>query len=326
MLHVVNSAVVKSAADSFDPYRRIAPWISGFEEPLRQAMNDASALVTAADTAQWNAALLAGLGDARRRASVARWRQGAAAWQRWADRVRGLQSQLAIDARAERLLAWLAFADFSYQAFPQTVDFTAADLPAGASFEGAQFLCDAWFSGARFGAGANYHGARFCRDACFEQCWFGGPADFQEALFAGSVRATAAVALCGISACKANFGRDLWMRSCQFFGPVEFMQARIAGEAGFGKCTFARDVDFSKVEFCDNASFEESIFAGEALFEQASFGRHARFERSHFTTQPRFKAARFFRTCHFDDAMIPIIDHNDFGLNRSKVVIETGSL
>jgi hypothetical protein len=222
MLHIV-----KSTTDNFDPYRAIAPWIDGFEEPLRHAMNDAAALVTAADTAEWNGVLVPGLGAARRQASVARWRQGATAWRRWVGEVRGLRSKLAIDARAERLLAWLAFADFSYQAFPQAENFNGVEFPAGASFESAQFLDDAWFSGARFGGRANFRGARFCRDAFFEQSWFEGQADFQEAMFAGSVRLTAAVALAGIAARKAHFGSDLWMRSSQFFGPVAFAQARI---------------------------------------------------------------------------------------------------
>ncbi len=140
-------------------------------------MDQQEALTTPADAAEWNAELVPGLGAARRRATLVRWRQGIGAWRRWADRVYALQSQIA-DTREKQLLAWLTFADFSKQAFVQAADFTALDFPSGASFENAQFLGDAWFCAASFGAGANFRRAVFTRDVLFEHGWFGGGRPF----------------------------------------------------------------------------------------------------------------------------------------------------
>jgi uncharacterized protein YjbI with pentapeptide repeats len=302
MLHVV-----KAGTDRFDLYRGIAPWISGFEMPLRYVVNDAAVLTTPAEAPEWHAVLVPGLGVARRRAAIERWRQGPAVWQRWADEVRALRAEIAIDARAERFLAWLTFADFSYQVFPQTVDFSGADLPAGASFAAAQFLCDAWFCGGRFGAGVDFRGAQFASDVFFEDCWFEGRIDFEDATFSGSAQFSSSRMLRSFSARKARFRADAWLRACQFFGPVDFAKARIAGEAGLGNCYFAQDVDFSEADFADNVGFEDSVFASQALFEHAAFGRHARFGRARFEQSPCFRAARFFGACHFDDTTIPIL-------------------
>lgn len=302
MLHVV-----KAETDRFDLYRGIAPWLREFEMPLRHAMKEAAVLAPPADAPEWHAVLVPGLGGARRRAAIERWRRGPAVWQRWADEVRVLRAEIAIDARAERFVAWLTFADFSYQVFPQTVDFRGADLPAGASFAAAQFLSDAWFSGSRFGAGADFRGAQFASDVFFEDCWFEGRIDFEDATFSGSAQFSSSRMLRGLSVRKARFRADVWLRACQFFGPVNFAEVQVAGEAGFGNCYFAQDVDFSEADFADNVDFEDSLFANQALFEHAAFGRHARFGRARFEQSPRFRAARFFGICHFDDAMIPVM-------------------
>ena len=307
MFHILSTNAAGRAAATVARLRDIAPWIAGFEKPLRDAIAATAALTDAAQPEALCAEIVEGLGEARRLASLQRWREGPAEWRRWAESVHRLQSQLAIDTRAERLLAWLAFADFSHQAFPQMVDFCALEFPAGASFAGAQFLADVWFSRARFGGPADFRGVRFCRDAFFEQAWFKAQADFCNAIFFGSARLSACIALSGISAERSEFGGDLWIRASQFFGPVNFVQSRISGEAGFGACSF-HDVDFSRAEFLDNAGFEELHFSGAANFEHTVFGRNARFERSHFAMRPRFKAARFFRAGHFDDAMIPVMD------------------
>ncbi len=111
------------------------------------------------------------------RESVERLRQGAAAWRHWADGVRGPQSQIAIDTRAERLLAWLALADFSCQAFPRAVDFSAADLPAVASFAGA-----AVFEHASFGRHAQFEHARFAATLRFKAARFFGTCHFDDAM------------------------------------------------------------------------------------------------------------------------------------------------
>lgn len=308
------------------PYRVVAPWIAGFEAPLRQMLADAKdayfshARDVHADEVNAKGAALkdararvasdadplaADLVAARRQASFQRWRQGPADWRRWAQEVRRLESELALDAAGKRLLAWLAFADFSHQAFARGADFVGVDFPAGVSFAGAHFMADAWFSGARFSGGADFRGTRFGGDSFFEQCWFKAQTHFDKSAFAGSARFSAVITLAGFSACQAQFARDLWMRASQLFGPLDFARSRIMGEAGFGSCNF-HDVDFTEVEFCDNAGFEDSVFAGDAVFEHACFGRNARFERAQFAVQPRFKAARFFHACHFDDAMIPL--------------------
>ncbi len=291
---------LKSAVQSLSPYRTVAPWIAGFEEPLRRLLDtpgtdDAGAGTAAAD-----------LAAARRQASFQRWQQGSEAWRHWVQDVRRLQSELALDPDARRILAWLSFTDFSHQAFVRTAEFVGVEFPAGVSFAGAQFSADAWFSGSRFNGPADFRGARFARDSFFEQSWFKAQAHFDKTIFAGSARFSAVIALAGFFACKTQFESDLWMRSSQLFGPLNFAQSLVAGEAGFGNCNF-QDVDFSHGEFYDNAGFEDSIFAGDANFEHAGFSRNARFERTQFARQPRFKAARFFRACHFDDAMIPLI-------------------
>lgn len=286
----------------WDALRLVAPWICGVQTQLRQALSEAAP----ADAQALNAVLMPMLGEARRRASVARWGQGPAAWRHWADRVRSLHIQFDGDVRAGQLLDWLASADFSDQVFTGVADFDGFDIPAAASFERAQFLRDAWFSGARFTGPARFRGARFCEDALFEQCCFKAEADFGDSTFVGSVRLSASVFVGGMLAQRGQFGADLWMRSSQFFGPLDFSKARITGEAGLGSCCF-QATSFAEVEFCDNAGFEDSIFAGAASFEHASFAANARFERARFAVQPKFKATRFYRTCRFDDAMIPVL-------------------
>jgi uncharacterized protein YjbI with pentapeptide repeats len=300
MLHL---RPLKSAVQSLSPYRTVAPWIAGFEDPLRLL---SYAPGGADEAGAWAGSVVADLVAARRQATFQRWQQGLEDWRLWVHEVRHLQSELALDPHGRRLLAWLTFADFSHQAFVRTAEFVGVEFPGGVSFAGAEFFADAWFSGSRFNGRADFSGARFARDAFFEQSWLKAEARFDRAVFAGSARFSAVIALSGFFACKTQFENDLWMRSSQMFGPLTFAESQMNGEAGFGNCNF-QDVDFSNTDFYDNAGFEDSVFAGNANFEHACFSRNARFERTQFALQPRFKAARFFRACHFDDAMIPLI-------------------
>jgi uncharacterized protein YjbI with pentapeptide repeats len=294
---------LKSAVQSLSPYRAVAPWIAGFEEPLQFLLDKAG---DADDAGVWAGTAAANLVAARRQASFQRWQQGPEEWRHWVREVRSLQSELALDPSGRRLLAWLTFADFCHQAFVRPAEFVGVEFPAGVSFAGAQFCADAWFSGSRFNGRADFSGTRFAQDCFFEQSWFKAQAHFDKAAFAGSARFSAVIALSGFFACKTQFESDLWMRSSQLFGPLNFAQSQMMGEAGFGNCNF-QDVDFSQTDFYDNAGFEDSVFVGDANFEHACFSRNARFERTQFATQPRFKAARFFHACHFDDAMVPLI-------------------
>src|SRR5579872_6171186 len=80
MLHVIKSA------DRFDPYRAAAPWICGFEEQLGAATR------LRPQEGAWST-LIPGLAAARRRATLARWRNGPLAWRKWADTVQALQAE-----------------------------------------------------------------------------------------------------------------------------------------------------------------------------------------------------------------------------------------
>jgi hypothetical protein len=296
MLHVI-----KSPARAFDMIVDAEPWAIPYREALRGRLADPSG--PPADEPDTPA--IEGFEAARRRASIARWEAGADTWRRWTQRIGALRARFQAEAGAERLLAWLGFADFSDHSFADAVDFGTLQFPAAVSFARASFAGDAWFADVRFRGRADFGGAHFLRRASFENSRFEDDADFRDVAFAQEARFTAVHACQGMTFRNAKFSGDAWFRYSQFLGPLDLSQARIGGEAGFGNCLYAGDVDISAAEFRDNAGFEQSIFSGKVSFARASFGGRARFTKSSFQKQPLFAGARFLGTSHFDETSMP---------------------
>lgn len=257
MLHVF-----KDAAHVVDVIGSAVPWILPYREPLRHLLADRSCFGASADGEPCSA--IHGLQAARRAATLTCWGAGPEAWRQWSAAIVALRARFHRDPGADRLLSWLAYADFSDHSFVQSVDFGTLELPGGGSFARTTFAGDAWFSDVNFCGRVDFCGTRFLSAASFENSRFAGGADFRDVVFLQSARFTSSSAHRDMTFRDAEFCKDAWFRYSQFFGPLDFPKARIGGEAGFGNCLYAQDVDFSHVEFRDNAGFEQSTF-GQGL-------------------------------------------------------------
>jgi predicted O-methyltransferase YrrM len=275
------------------------PWAGPYREDLRCLLLGPSHGLGAA------CGLPAAFEAARHRATIARWNAGANAWRRWTENIGALRARFERQAGAERLFAWLGFADFSDHCFPDCVDLGTLELPLGASFARAKFADDAWFANVKFRGRTDFCGAQFLSRVSFENSHFEGEADFRGTVFLQSARFTSVCAYKAMSFRDAEFCMDAWFRYSRFRGQCDFSKVQIGGEAGFGNCLYAQDVDFSDAEFCDNAGFEQSIFSGRASFSRACFGRKARFENTTFSEKPGFTGARFYGSSHFEQASMP---------------------
>ncbi len=174
MLHVI-----KSPARAFDMIIDAEPWAVPYREALRGRLNEPSG--TPADDRGTPA--IEGFEAARRRASIARWDAGADTWRRWTQRIGALRARFQREVGAERLLAWLGFADFSDHCFADAVDFGTLELPAGVSFARASFAGDAWFADLHFHGRADFQAAQFLSRASFENSRFERNADFRHVVF-----------------------------------------------------------------------------------------------------------------------------------------------
>jgi hypothetical protein len=273
---------------------KASPWLGGDAEAVARLF------------ALPNGTPAAKVAAARRAATVARLRRGAEAWNEWALAMQALAGQLADDAPALRLWAYLAASDlagapvepssdaFAGLIFPGAVDFAKARFADTAWFSACVFTGDAAFAGAEFSRGANFERAEFKAAANFDGATFGRAGEFRQAQFGGPARF-----------CAVRFDKDAWFRGGQFVAALDMSGATFGGEAGLGDVRYGGPTSFTKVKFADNAGFEGAIFRDVVRFDDARFERNARFEQARFEREPSFDRARFLGRTFFQGISVP---------------------
>jgi hypothetical protein len=273
---------------------KVNPWLGADAEDVARVLT----LPTAAPPAKVIAA--------RRAATLARLRQGAEAWNEWAQTMLVLSDQLAGEPAAQRLWTFVAATElaggpaelasdaFAGLVFPGVVDLSKVRFADTAWFSACVFAGDACFADGEFGRGANFERAEFKAAANFDGVVFGRSGEFRRTQFRGPASFRA-----------ARFAKDAWFRGGHFAAALDMSGASFGGEAGLGDIRYDGPTSFAKVKFGDNAGFEAAVFKDVARFDDARFERNARFEQARFEREPSFDRARFLGKTFFQGISVP---------------------
>ena len=254
----------------------------------------------------WNAlaghATTEAFASARKTACLARWRQGAQAWNLWAAEMLRLRTALERAglwrAHTRHLVisgediarqqgdsaccaAWLAlsFADFGGSLLEGHAEFDQLVFPGDLSFRGAVFQSWAGFQQTGFAGPADFSGATFTGDARFRSAHFNGPATFRHTIFN----------------CQAAF------HNATFTGAADFRLSKMSGRTSFKRAKFQSTVGFQGAAFGNWAVLRDTQFQGHANFESAVFRAPADFNRSRFDDLALFRHTRFLAWSDFQD-------------------------
>lgn len=218
---------------------------------------------------------------ARRKATLARYAEGRAAWNAWAiamlEQKKGLEAA-GLFAHHETGDTWFGFArsEFSTKAAPYRFE-------GHVSFDKFLFIGVTAFDNATFSGDASFLGANFSAYASFQGATFAGLAYFRSVAIAG-----------------VNFG------DATFFGIAAFDEATFESAAAFDRAAFSTNAQFSDATFAGAVQFGSTTFAGPTWFTRATFTKAAWFGHAAFSGTTMFEGAKFKA-----DVRLPDVRFND---------------
>lgn len=217
--------------------------------------------------------------------------------------------------------------------FAAAVDFEAADLRQGGTFENARFGGAVDLSRARFGARVNASRAVFegdvtaremvCQGMDFFGATLGGSANFTDSVFDGHVRFSPDEVthrdyadrldelhtLYKMYQGDEDATEDLTTRSAYGVETIDDLTAYIPGDVTFANVMFQEFCQFQRVTFGEvdtphTANFYNAQFRGETHFERAEFLADADFTTI-FANELGLNEATFYGRLMLDDANVP---------------------